>query len=226
MSEKPRFYIPPSELVKPLQIIEKLNDFSERELEEIIKDENPHLYVYIKENARGKYGNIYENAAYSTYLYIKEFLQNDSKHITFTKEDILLHRQNSKDVFQSSVYHKTGGDPIQADENTMFASFMQSLSKATPAIYNQVIAECTKTEDKLLKKAYLKGVYDGFMPFYSKLSVEIYNSLWNFEAVNPPLQELIDEPETLSIEQLDQLWFTPPRGVPYQEAENMEGPDC
>ncbi len=108
----------------------------------------------------------------------------------------------------------------------MFASFIQTLSESIPTIYEHVINECMKTEDRLLRKAYLRGVYDGFMPFYSKVSVAIYDSLWKFEALDPPSHEITGEPETLSVEQLNRLWNIPPRGVPYQEAENMDGPDC
>lgn len=226
MLEKPRFYIQSSNIAKSLQITNENNVFKEKDIEKIIKDENPHLYNYLQENSRGKYGKIYTNAAYSTYAHITEFLKDQGQHISFTYEDILLHKKNSEDVFQSIINHQTGWNPLQLHESTMFASFMQALSEAIPIIYEKVISECAKTEERFIRKAYLRGVYDGFMPFYSKLSRTTYESIWKFEAIDPPLQETVDEPETLSVEQLNKLWITPPRRVPYQEAENMEGPDC
>ncbi|GIW61609.1 MAG: hypothetical protein KatS3mg089_0461 [Patescibacteria group bacterium] len=226
MLEKPRFHIQSRHIDKSLQIASEHNSFKNRNLEKIIKDKNPHLYIYIQENSRGKYGQIYKNTAYNTYAHITKFLEDRGIYINFTYEDILIHKRNSQDVFQSIVNYQNGWNPIQPQEDTMFASFIQTLSESIPAIYEQVISECMKTEDKFLRKAYLKGVYDGFMPFYSKLSATIYEELWRFEAQSPPLDEITGEPETLSVEKLNRLWDIPPRRVPYQEAENMDGPDC
>jgi hypothetical protein len=226
MLEKPRFDIQSKFTAQSLQINSEPNAIKKRNLGKIIKDENPHLYIYIQENSRGKYGKIYKNAAYDTYARITDFFEDQGKNINLTYEDILLHKKNSQDVFQSLANYQDEWNPIQPQENTMFASFMQTLSEAIPTIYEHVISECVKTEDRLLRKAYLRGIYDGFMPFYSKLSVAIYDSLWKFEDQNPPSHEITGEPETLSVEQLNRLWNTPPRGVPYQEAEKMDGPDC
>lgn len=149
-----------------------------KEVMQKAKENHPILYKYYAEEAK-KQGECWDKYTISTslsYEIVTRQMEADGNSVEITPEDISRHKESIDFVFNDPRWKDMdwiiGRVTIRegASADSGLGLFLNILDISAPELGEEIASITEKLEEIEDMKIFVRGIYDGFMPLYRKIT--------------------------------------------------------